>query len=187
MIAQEQATPGSNRNGRIALICAGVVAGMVGMSYAAVPLYDAFCRITGYGGVTQTADAVSGEVLDRPMTVRFDASRARDMPWAFSPDQTEQTLKIGEVGLAFYTAENPTGRALKGMATYNVTPLKAGAYFVKLDCFCFQEQTLDAGEVADMPVVYFAALIADDPELDNVTAITLSYTFHVVGDEGGES
>ena len=178
----------SDRNARIALICVGLVAGMGALSYAAVPLYDAFCRVTGFGGTTQRAPSIAGEVLDRPMTIQFDASRARDMPWDFKPMQFSQTLKIGEMGLALYEAHNPTNREITGMATYNVSPLKAGIYFNKIECFCFQEQVLAPGERVEMPVAYFVdPAIADDPLLDDVTAITLSYTFHIaVGEAAAE-
>ncbi|GAB4522199.1 MAG: cytochrome c oxidase assembly protein [Parvularculaceae bacterium] len=174
----------SDRNARIAAICVGVVGGMVALSFAAVPLYDAFCRVTGFGGTVQRAPAIAGEVLDRSMTIQFDASRARDMPWKFKPMQFSQTLRIGELGLAFYEAENPTDHEIVGMATYNVSPLKAGPYFNKIECFCFTEQVLGPGERVEMPVTYFVdPAIADDPTLDDVTTITLSYTFHIATDQ----
>ena len=178
----------SDRNIRIAGICAATVAGMVGLSYAAVPLYDAFCRVTGFGGTTQQAAAMTGVVLDRVMTVQFDASRARDMPWKFRPMQYSQTLKIGELGLAFFEAENPTDHEIVGMATYNVSPLKAGVYFNKIECFCFTEQRLGPGERIEMPVTYFVdPAIADDSSLDDVTTITLSYTFHIAVNPTGDA
>ncbi|MEL7028558.1 MAG: cytochrome c oxidase assembly protein [Pseudomonadota bacterium] len=163
---------------RTAAICVAVVAGMVGMSFAAVPLYDAFCRVTGFGGTTQVAEAEAAVVLEREMTIRFDASTAAQMPWDFAPDQLDQTVRVGQTGLAFYNAANPTNRPITGVATYNVTPAKAGRYFSKIDCFCFQEQTLEPGQSMLMPVAYFIdPEIADDPSLDDVTTITLSYTF----------
>jgi len=170
--------PAQGRNLRTAAVCAGVVAAMVGLSFAAVPLYDAFCRVTGYGGATRVAEAEASRILDRDVTIRFDATVNGALPWAFRPDQGAQTLKVGETGLAYYRAQNTSARPVTGVATYNVTPAKAGAYFNKIDCFCFTEQTLDAGESMLMPVAYFIdPAIADDPSLDDVTTITLSYTF----------
>lgn len=166
------------RSNSIAITCAVVAIGMVGAAYAAVPLYDLFCRVTGYGGTTQQAEIAPDAVLDRIIRVEFDASVSRDMPWRFRPEQRAVDLKVGEVGLAFYEAMNPTDRPIRGQATYNVTPQKAGYYFTKIDCFCFTEQTLQPGERVDMPVQFFVdPSIADDPNLDDVTTITLSYTF----------
>ena len=174
-------------NRRVAMICGGVVLGMVGLSYAAVPLYDIFCRVTGYGGTTQTSDVVADEILDRKMTVQFDASLAEGMSWVFKPIQFSQELKIGESGLAFYEAKNPTDRPIVGRATYNVTPQKAGPYFAKLECFCFTEQLLEPGETVDMPVSYFIdPAIAEDPNLDEVKTVTLSYTFFEVENPDAE-
>ncbi len=165
-------------NGRVAAICVTIVIGMVGAAYAAVPLYNIFCRVTGFGGTPAIEDVVVGSVLDRDVTVRFNANVARGMPWKFTPGQGTQTLKVGEVGLAFYRAENLTDRTIIGTATYNVTPQKAGAYFAKIECFCFTEQELAPGEVAELPVSYFVdPAIDQDPYLDDVTTITLSYTF----------
>lgn len=167
-----------NRERRIVLICAGIVVGMIGMAYAAVPLYEIFCRVTGYGGTTQQAATHSEVVLDRMVTVRFDANTARDLPWGFRPQQVSMDLKVGEDGLAFYRAENRSDRPIVGTATYNVTPQKAGIYFAKIDCFCFSEQVLMPSESIDMPVTFFVdPAIADDPDMDDVSTITLSYTF----------
>ena len=174
-------------NRRVAVICGGVVLGMVGLSYAAVPLYDLFCRVTGYGGTTQTSDVGADEILDRTMTVQFDASLAAGMPWVFKPLQFSQEVNIGESGLAFYEAKNPTDRPVVGRATYNVTPQKAGSYFAKLECFCFTEQLLEPGESIEMPVSYFIdPAIADDPNLDEVKTVTLSYTFFEVENPDAE-
>jgi cytochrome c oxidase assembly protein subunit 11 len=151
---------------------------MVGLAYASVPLYRIFCQVTGYGGTTMAADAGSDVVLDRTVTIRFDANTARDMPWQFQAQQRRMTLKIGETGLAFYRASNPTAKAVTGTATFNVTPPQAGAYFNKIECFCFTEQTLEPGASADMPVSFFVdPAIVDDPELAGIGTITLSYTF----------
>jgi cytochrome c oxidase assembly protein subunit 11 len=165
-------------NSWIPLACVVCVAGMVGLAYASVPLYRLFCQVTGYGGTTQAADAGSDTVLERTVNVRFDANTARDMAWSFKPEQRQMTLKIGETGLAFYKASNPTARTITGTATFNVTPPQAGAYFNKIDCFCFTEQTLAPGASADMPVSFFVdPAIVDDPEVSDVGTITLSYTF----------
>ncbi|MEO1199428.1 MAG: cytochrome c oxidase assembly protein [Pseudomonadota bacterium] len=173
----------SHRHARVAVSCVAFVAFMTGMSFAAVPLYDLFCRVTGFGGTTQQADAASTTVIDRDIAVRFDANVAQGLPWEFGAEQVEVELKVGENGLMFYTAENLFEHATMGTATFNVTPLKAGQYFVKTACFCFTEQTLESGERVEMPVAFYVdPRIADDPELDNVHTITLSYTFFPVRD-----
>lgn len=168
----------SAQNRKTGLIVAGVAAGMVGLSFAAVPLYRAFCQVTGWGGTTQRADAPADVVLDRKITIRFDASTAQGLPWRFKPEQLQQTLRVGETGLAFYEAENQSGAPVVGRATYNVMPAKAGIYFRKVACFCFTEQVLQPGEKVSMPMTYFIdPTIAEDPNLDDVSTITLSYTF----------
>lgn len=173
----------SGRNRATALVCLGVVVGMVGMAYAAVPLYDLVCRVTGWGGTTQTADILPDTILDRVMTVRFDSNVSKEMPWRFKPVQREMNLRIGEQGLAFYEAVNESDEFVLGTATFNVAPLKAGKYFTKIDCFCFTEQILAPGEAVDMPVTFFVdPEIANDRNLDDVTTITLSYTFFRVDD-----
>lgn len=169
---------GSERNRRTATIVAGVVAGMVALSFASVPLYRAFCQITGFDGTTQRADKPAERVLARRITVQFDGNVNQGLPWAFKPEQRDQTLHVGETGLAFYRAENLAGKPVTGRATFNVQPAKAGLYFKKIECFCFTEQTLKPGESASMPVTYFIdPAIADDPNLDDVGTIILSYTF----------
>ena len=164
-----------NRTGGFCL--AGVLF-MGGMAYAAVPLYDLFCRVTGYAGTTNRAEAASDTIIERQVTVRFDASRNRQMPWEFTAPDDAVSLKVGETGLAFYKAHNPTNEEITGTATFNVTPQKAGYYFSKIDCFCFVEQTLAPGETVDMPVTFFIdPEIVDDEEMMDVKTITLSYTF----------
>lgn len=166
------------RNRRLALISFTVAAGMVGASYAAVPLYEIFCQVTGYGGTTQVAETAPAEVLNRKMTIRFNADVGKSMPWRFAPAQDRVDLKVGEQGLAFYRAKNISDRTMTGTATFNVTPAKAGQYFNKVECFCFTEQELKAGADIDMPVTFFIDPdIAKDPNLNDVTTITLSYTF----------
>ena len=165
-------------NRRVA-VSAGVMAlAMIGVSFAAVPLYDMFCRVTGFGGTTQVAESAPGAVSDRVITVRFDASLNRKMPWRFEAPNAAVDLPVGESGLAFYRAKNPTDRMITGTATYNVSPPEAGIYFSKIDCFCFTEQVLRPGEEVDMPVSFFIDPdILTDREMDDVKTITLSYTF----------
>ena len=175
------------RNRRMMAGLFGVVFGMVALSYAAVPLYDLFCRVTGYGGTTQVADAAPEQVLDREIRIRFMADTNRDLPWDFAPEQREVTMRIGESGMAFYQAENLSDRPVTGMAAYNVLPPKAGVYFNKIQCFCFDEQTLAPGESVSMPVYFFVdPAIDDDPNLDEVRTITLSYTFFRSGSDDAE-
>ncbi len=156
----------------------GVALGMLGMAWAAVPLYDLFCRVTGFGGTTQVADVAPDVVLDRTVEVRFDASTMRGMPWQFRPAQDTMHVRIGETALAFYEAHNPTDKPVAGSASFNVSPLSVGGYFVKIDCFCFVEQVLQPGESQMMPVTFFVdPEIVDDDETVGVHTITLSYTF----------
>ncbi len=152
---------------------------MVSLSFAAVPFYDWFCRVTGYGGTTGVAVAESDVILDRTIKVRFDASVERGMPWEFTPVEREMTLRIGETGLAFYEAYNPTDRVVAGTASYNVAPDSAGAYFEKIACFCFEMQVLQPGERVQMPVTFFVdPAIISGRDSRFVKEITLSYTFH---------
>ena len=171
------------RNLSVALTMAALVVGMVGMSYAAVPLYEIFCRVTGYGGTTQRAEQAPDKVLDRTMMVRFDANLARGMGWEFKPVQRKLEIRIGDSALAHYEAKNITKKAITGTATFNVTPEAAGQYFNKIECFCFTEQTLQSGARADMPLTFFIdPEIVNDPEARNIEEITLSYTFFPVED-----
>ncbi|WP_019959795.1 cytochrome c oxidase assembly protein [Woodsholea maritima] len=168
-----------DKNTRVLTICLAAVVTMVGMAYAAVPLYNLFCRVTGYGGTTQVAEADTGQVLDRTVEIRFDASTDHSMPWVFEPVQTKMTVHIGESVLAYYRATNPTNHPITGVATYNITPFKAAPYFSKIECFCFTEQTLAPGESMDMPVLFFVDPDLDETaRLDDVRIITLSYTFY---------
>ncbi|WP_166417408.1 cytochrome c oxidase assembly protein [Cochlodiniinecator piscidefendens] len=164
---------------KTALSLVGVVVLMGGLAWASVPFYNWFCKVTGFGGTTQSASAGSDVVLDRMMTVRFDASLDRDMPWEFTPMATEMEIRIGETGLAFYEAYNPTDRPIAGSASYNVTPYSAGAYFTKIDCFCFEMQVLQPGERVQMPVTFFVdPELTEDREAQYVHTVTLSYTFY---------
>jgi cytochrome c oxidase assembly protein subunit 11 len=169
------------RHAPVALFAAGIAVAMVGASFAAVPLYRLFCQITGYGGTTQRAERASDMVLDRTMIVRFDANVARALAWRFQPGQRQVEVRIGETGLAFYSAANLTARSIKGTATFNVTPEAVGAYFNKIECFCFTEQELAAGQKVDMPVTFFIdPRIVDDPDARGIREVTLSYTFFPV-------
>lgn len=160
---------------------AGVVVLMGGLAWASVPFYDWFCRVTGYGGETNVAETGSSEMLDQTIKIRFDASKERGMPWEFKPMAREMELRIGEDGLAFYEAYNPTDRPVAGQASYNVTPYEAGSFFVKVDCFCFEEQVLQPGERVQMPVSFFVdPEIVTDRDAKYTHTITLSYTFYEI-------
>ena len=164
----------------------GVVVIMGALSWASVPLYDLFCRVTGYGGTTNASAGNTEGVLDQMIKVRFDASTARDMPWEFKPEQRQMELKIGQDGMAFYEAYNPTDKPIRGTASYNVAPYAAGAYFSKIHCFCFDEQILQPGERMSMPVNFYVDPdIVNDREGKYVHTITLSYTFHMMDDQTG--
>lgn len=164
-------------NGMIAGMCLAFVGGMVGMAYAAVPLYAMFCQITGYGGTTQRVEQYSDRVLDREITVRFDANTA-GVPWDFKPVAREIKIKIGETTQAQYKATSLFDQPTAGRATFNVTPELAGAYFNKVECFCFTDTTLEPGASIDMPVVFYVDPdIVNVPELKDIKTITLSYTF----------
>ncbi len=157
----------------------GVVLVMGSLAWASVPLYDWFCRVTGWGGATDVAEAAMDEPLEQTVRIRFDASKEAGFPWEFKPVEREMTIRIGEEGLAFYEAYNPTDRPIAGTASYNVAPFAAGAYFSKIACFCFELQVLEPGERVTMPVSFFVEPdILDDPDARFAKTITLSYTFH---------
>jgi cytochrome c oxidase assembly protein subunit 11 len=159
----------------------GVVVLMGALAWASVPFYDWFCRVTGFGGVTQTASTGSDTILDQTVKIRFDGSKARGFPWEFKPLQTEMELRIGETGLAFYEAYNPTDHPVAGQASYNVTPYEAGGFFTKIDCFCFTEQVLQPGERVQMPVTFYVdPEMVTDRDAKYVHTITLSYTFYEI-------
>lgn len=166
------------RHTRTALIAGVVVLGMTGMAFAAVPLYQAFCKVTGYGGTTQEAQAAPTQILDRRIEVRFDANHSPDLPVEFAPKQSSERLRIGETGLAFYRVRNTSNAPVVARATYNVTPHVAGPYFAKLECFCFTDRVIAPGQEADLPVVFFVdPEIVNDPDTRDITTLTLSYTF----------
>lgn len=162
----------------IAVACAAFASGMVGAAYAAVPLYAMFCQITGYGGTTQRAEGAPSRVIDREVTVRFDANVSETLPWAFRPVEREVRLKLGEVRQTAYRVKNLSDQPITAMATFNVTPNAAGIYFNKIACFCFSDQTLEPGEEREMPIVFFVDPdMLEAEELQGAPAITLSYTF----------
>jgi len=168
----------------VAAVCVAFFGGMIGMAYAAVPLYAMFCQMTGYGGTTQRVEQYSDRVLDKKITVRFDANVSGGLPWDFKPVQRDITMKIGETAQIHYAASNPFSTPTAGRATFNVTPEMAGAYFNKVECFCFTDTTLKPGETLDMPVVFYVDPdIVDVPELKDITTITLSYTFFPIETE----
>ena len=176
----------ARRNGRTAGLAALLVLAMVGLAFASVPLYRLFCQVTGIDGTTQRAEAAPGPVAGKEVAVRFDANTASALPWRFGPEKPREIVTIGQRVMAFYTAKNLSARAVKGTATFNVTPVQAGKYFSKIQCFCFNEQILQPGEEVRMPVVYFVdPRILDDPDAKAISEITLSYTFYPV-DSGAQ-
>ncbi|MDX5384534.1 MAG: cytochrome c oxidase assembly protein [Rhodobacterales bacterium] len=152
---------------------------MGSLAWASVPFYDWFCRVTGFGGTTSVSTVAPDQVLDQTIIVRFDASKERDMPWEFKPVERQMEIRIGETGLAFYEAYNPTDRVVAGTASYNVTPYEAGGFFSKIQCFCFEQQVLQPGERVMMPVTFYVdPEIVTDRDGQFVKQITLSYTFY---------
>jgi cytochrome c oxidase assembly protein subunit 11 len=171
---------------RTALLAAGLAGAMLGLGYASVPLYRLFCQVTGLGGTTQraTGDAPGAVQAGKTINVRFDANHAPSLPWEFKPERTVEQVAIGARDMAFFSAKNLSSSPSKGTATFNVTPTLAGKYFNKMQCFCFNEQTLAPGKQVRMPVIFFVdPKILDDPATKDITEITLSYTFYPV-DEG---
>jgi cytochrome c oxidase assembly protein subunit 11 len=165
-------------NFKVALMAGSVVVGMTGLGFAAVPLYDLFCRVTGFGGTTQVGAQAPGGVSER-VTVAFDSNVNVGLPWQFAPEKRSQNVHIGERQMAFYTAKNDSTLPVSGTATFNVTPQRAGKYFTKIECFCFTQQTLQPGQQVRMPVIYYVdPAILDDPEARDIQHITLSYTFY---------
>jgi cytochrome c oxidase assembly protein subunit 11 len=177
--------PQARRNGRTAMLAALLVAAMVGLAFASVPLYRIFCQVTGFDGTTMraTSDA-PGPVAGKEVSIRFDANTDRALPWRFHAEKSTEVVTIGERDIAFYVAKNLTARAITGTASFNVTPVQAGKYFSKIQCFCFTEQTLKPGEEMRMPVVFYVdPKILQDPDTRDISEITLSYTFYPV-DQG---
>lgn len=179
---KDKAAPRLGRDAVVAAICGFVVVLMVGASYAAVPFYNWFCRATGFNGTTQVAtSAPSAAPLSRKIAVRFDSNVAGGLPWKFEPEQTEIEVRIGQVVTVYYTVTNQSARTTTGQAAYNVAPLTVGAYFQKINCFCFTEQTMAPGEKREMPVVFYVdPSIVNDSDNEGLNTITLSYTFYPV-------
>ncbi|MBM3532371.1 MAG: cytochrome c oxidase assembly protein [Alphaproteobacteria bacterium] len=165
-------------NRRVAAMVGGIAVGMFALAYASVPLYQLFCQVTGYGGTTQRAEAAPDRAIDRWMTVSFNADVAPDLPWSFRPAERSVRVRVGEPMLVHYVAENTGREPVVGTATFNVQPSKIGAYFSKLECFCFIEQVLKPGEKVEMPVTFFIDPdVVKDRHLDSLGAVTLSYSF----------
>lgn len=175
-----KSAPGKERaNGVIVASCVAFVVGMTGMAYAAVPLYDMFCKVTGYNGTTKRVEQASDVILDKTIKVTFDANIASDLPWDFKPVQRQIEVKIGETVQAGFTAKNLSKKPTTGQAVFNVTPMAGGAYFNKVQCFCFTETTLQPGEEMEMPVVFFVdPEIVKSVETKDIRTLTLSYTFY---------
>jgi cytochrome c oxidase assembly protein subunit 11 len=173
--------PTPRRDLLVAFLCGGLVASMVGLSFAAVPLYSWFCRTTGYGGTTQVAKARPTQISDRTITVRFDSNVAAGLPWRFEPERRTIDVKLGEVVTVYYSVTNLVARVTAGQAGYNVSPPTVGGYFEKINCFCFTEQTMKPGETRKMAVVFYVdPKLAEDAEEGNLDLITLSYTFYPI-------
>lgn len=171
-------TPEQRRNRNVAIICAATFFGMVGAAYASVPLYRAFCQVTGFDGTVSKAKAAPNQVLDQKLTIRFDAN-IRDLPWDFTAEQTSQQVKIGATNLAVFKVTNHSDKPVTGRAVFNVVPEQAGAYFRKLQCFCFSDQTIGANQTVEMPVLYFVdPAYVKDYETKGQDEVTLSYTFY---------
>jgi len=172
------------RNRRSALLAFAIVLGMLALGYAAVPLYRIFCQVTGFDGTTQVAsqdEANAVAVTGKPITIRFDSNVSPALPWRFKPERPTETITIGARDMAIFDAENLSSQTVTGSATFNVTPVQAGAYFAKIQCFCFTQQTLKPGEKVRMPVLYYVdPAIMDDPDTKDIEEITLSYTFYPV-------
>jgi cytochrome c oxidase assembly protein subunit 11 len=170
-----------SRNARVVLLSTATVVAMVGLTYASVPLYRLFCQVTGFGGTTQRAEEAPKDVLDKTVSVRFDANTSGKLDWGFHPVQSAVKVKFGEQTMAYYEAVNRSGKTLTGTAVFNVTPPQAGAFFNKIQCFCFTEQTLKPGEKIEMPVTFFVDPdMLKDPDAAGIDEITLSYTFYPV-------
>lgn len=176
MKASEDLKTRNKRTGRMVLL---VVVAMIGLSFASVPLYNLFCKVTGFGGTTMTADKAPDHIIDRDLTIRFNTDTGGDLPWDFKSGEKYVKTKVGQQTLVTYTARNWASRSTGGSAVFNVTPPKAGKYFRKIECFCFQEQIIEPGKTVHMPVLFFIdPEFAEDQDMQDITTITLSYTFY---------
>lgn len=163
---------------RTRLILVFVAIGMLGLGFASKPLYDTFCKVTGFGGTPRTAEANTSQVLDRIVKVSFDSNVSNDLPWDFAPEDRSMDVQVGQSALAYYKVKNLSDKPVVGTATFNVTPMKAAPYFIKTECFCFTEQRIEPGQEVSMPVLFHIdSQIADEARLDDIKDITLSYTF----------
>ncbi|WP_017931285.1 cytochrome c oxidase assembly protein [Robiginitomaculum antarcticum] len=182
--AQNKADQQSRNISRTIGILAVVTFAMLGLGFASKPLYDTFCRVTGYGGTTRVADTNENLVSDRVIEVRFDSNVTNGLPWTFKPNQLSMDVQVGANNLTFYKVTNLANYPVIATSNYNLTPIKAAPYFSKLECFCFTEQRLEPGESAELPVVFFIDnQILDDPRLDDIKTVTLSYTFFPVDEK----
>ena len=165
-------------NNKTLIILSGVGVAMLGLGFASDPLYDTFCKVTGYGGTPKIAEDNLSEIIDRTVTVEFDSNISGGLPWEFRADQRRMDVKLGQSGLAYYTVENVSDEVLTGVANFNVMPIKTAPYFIKTDCFCFEEQTIQPGETLNLPVIFFVdPQMDEDKRLNEIKTITLSYTF----------
>ncbi len=168
----------ATNNRKTVIILASVALAMLTLGFASKPLYDTFCKVTGYGGTTGTAEANDSQIIDRVVRVNFDSNTAPDLPWAFEPEQKHMDIKLGQSGLAYYKVKNLSDKPVVGTATFNVTPIKAAPYFIKTECFCFTEQLIEPGQEMSMPVLFFVEPLLDsENRLNDIKDITLSYTF----------
>ncbi len=177
----------ANKQNRFALMLVVIPLLMLGASFAAVPFYDWFCRVTGFGGTTQVSVENNTVATNAPMRIRFSANTMRDMPWEFRPLEPHMDIKIGETNLAYYEAYNPTDEVITGTASFNVAPLELGGYFNKIECFCFTEQTLQPHERVEMPVTFYVdPEILEDPDTRDIKELTLAYTFHLTKNDSDD-
>ncbi len=181
------AAPNESGNKKTLTILAGVALGMLSLGFASKPLYDTFCKVTGYGGTTRQADVNKSEVIERSVTVNFDSNVSGGLPWEFKPAINSVDVQLGQSTLAYYEAVNTTDRAITGTSTFNVTPIKAAPYFIKTECFCFTEQRIEPGQTVSFPVIFHIdALMDTESRLDDIKDITLSYTFFEVENPTGK-
>jgi cytochrome c oxidase assembly protein subunit 11 len=183
----EHVMASDNQNRRVALMASSVAVAMLGLAYASVPLYRLFCQATGFGGTTQVASASDASATTQDISIRFDANSAAEMGWNFRPKQTTMTVKIGEPSMAYFVATNASSQTVTGTAMFNVTPAEAGIFFNKIECFCFTEQTLKAGETVEMPVQFFVdSALLEDADTKSIREITLSYSFYPLKTKASE-
>jgi cytochrome c oxidase assembly protein subunit 11 len=165
----------------VAFACGGCVAVLIGLSFAAVPLYSWFCQTTGFGGTTQVAKSAPTQISERKITVRFDSNVSAGLPWSFEPERRTIDVRLGEVVTVYYKVTSESAHVTTGQAGYNVSPPTVGIYFEKINCFCFTQQTMKPGEQRDMAVVFYVdPKLAEDTDQNNISTITLSYTFYPV-------